>query len=509
MRLQRSQGDPDVCRALEALAAGSGAPLELRDNGRRRILRLEVEGIGPVLVKHFRREAGARGRLKARLGAAPADREWRALRLLHEARVPVPEPLARGEIDNGDRLVAMAFVAGAPLREALQAAPSVRRALLAELGAAVGALHATGLVHRDLHAGNVLVREERIVLLDVQRAAQGGDADRLRDLGWLDYSLWRFTSQSDRLRVRAAALGLQRPWRDGRERLRRVGREASNRAEEHARSRTRRSLRPGRLYARAACDGWRGMRVRDVDADRLAAVLAEHAEALARGDARVLKDDGRSRITALDVGGTVVVKESPPRGAGRALADVLRGSAARRAWLGGHGLAARDVGAARPLAFLERGSWGLPLASLLVMDDLRPAEPADTCTRLPPDIVVGACARIARALHQRGVDHGDLKASHVFVHAAADGTVEARLLDLDGVRFLGRLDDGPRLQALAELNGSLPDRFPAAARREAFARYAAALPFSCGASEARRTIVRLSLARRHRWSGAGCSDAGG
>jgi hypothetical protein len=184
----------------------------------------------------------------------------------------------------------------------------------------------------------------------------------------------------------------------------------------------------------------------------------------------------------------------------------VRGSAGRRAWRGGHGLLVRGVGAARPLAFLERRVLGLPIASLVVLEDLRPAEPADAGTALPPEAVVEALGRLARALHRRGVDHGDLKASHVFVRAAPDGT-EARLIDLEGVRFPRRLADARRRQALAELNASLPDRFPAEARRRAFARYAAALPFAAGRDAALRAIVDASLARRHRWSGAGCERA--
>jgi hypothetical protein len=121
--------------------------------------------------------------------------------------------------------------------------------------------------------------------------------------------------------------------------------------------------------------------------------------------------------------------------------------------------------------------------------------------------VLDALARLASALHRRGVDHGDLKAGHVFVRPTLWG-VEARVLDLDGVRFRGeRLSDARRMQALAELNASLPDRFPASARRSAFLRYVAGLPFAGGRDAALANVVAESLVRRHRWSGAGCARA--
>lgn len=235
--------------------------------------------------------------------------------------------------------------------------------------------------------------------------------------------------------------------------------------------------------------------------------LRGHALALAGGDRRVLKDDRRSRVTALEVDRRrVVVKEAPPRGAGRALADALRGSAGQRAWVGGHGLRARGIGAALPLAFLERRAWGVPVASLVVLEDLHPAEPADDLTGPDPDELLDALAGLACLLHRRRVDHGDLKASHVFVRAGPAG-LEARILDLEGVRFRRRLSDARRIQALAELNASLPDRLPAAARRAAFARYAAALPFAGGARRALEQVVQRSLERRHRWTGKGCALA--
>jgi hypothetical protein len=72
------------------------------------------------------------------------------------------------------------------------------------------------------------------------------------------------------------------------------------------------------------------------------------------------------------------------------------------------------------------------------------------------------------------------------------------------VRFRRRLTDAQRIRALAQLNASLPDAFPARERRDAFARYARALPFATGARGALLAIVSQSLLRRHRWSGAGC-----
>ena len=205
----------------------------------------------------------------------------------------------------------------------------------------------------------------------------------------------------------------------------------------------------------------------------------------------------------------MLVKEFVRGGWARRLADVFRGSPARRAWLGGYGLQAHRIGAATPLAFLERRRFGVPVASTLVLEDLRPALPADAIDAQGAAAVelVDALARLALQLHTRGVEHGDLKASHVWL-ARRDGRLETKLIDLEGVRFPRKLSDASRLRALAELNASLPDSIPDAPRCRAFAIYAALLPFRVPAQQALRDLVARSLAREHRWTGAGCALAG-
>jgi len=203
------------------------------------------------------------------------------------------------------------------------------------------------------------------------------------------------------------------------------------------------------------------------------------------------------------------VKETPFRGIARALADVARGSAGFRAWRAGHGLLARRIGAALPYAFGERRVLGLPIASWVVLEDVRPATPASFALEQAAagaGEVLDALAHFAIVLHRAGVDHGDLKGTHLLLRRAATG-LDVRVIDLEGVRFPRRLREARRLHALVELNASLPDTYPALLRCRAFRRYAAALPFRDGWQPALVRVVRESLAREHRWTGAGCEAA--
>jgi hypothetical protein len=271
-------------------------------------------------------------------------------------------------------------------------------------------------------------------------------------------------------------------------------------------------MRPGRRFARVQIGSLRGLRLREFDQALVAEAVDLHRRALSQRDSRVIRSDGRSRVTAPRPGGrAVVVKEVVHGGFGRHLADLFRGSPARRAWRGGHGLIARGVAAAAPLAFLERRRLGLPVASLVVIEDAR-VQVGSSCA-LPLDqlaadagidaSLVDAMVRLLVRLHGSNADHGDLKASHVFAAREA-GEWQIRLVDLEGVRLCRWLRDSRRILALAQLNASLPDALAAAERRRALADYARRLPFRRGAELALERIVALSLERADCWTGAGC-----
>lgn len=506
-------GDAALQREIERQLATGDAQC-LHDNVRRAVFRVH-SAQGDVVVKQFRVGSGRhalRERAKARLGRAPAEREWSMLARMHDAGIAVPEPLALGTCADGDRLLALRWIDGAPLSAALRDAPTARRGLLGALAALVRRIHEAGYVHGDLHAGNVLVGARGPVLLDWQHARRARARRHTRaDLARLEFSLAPLVSRGRRLRVRRTVLGLPASRDEAvRDAIRKAGDAADARAREHARSRTESICREGRLAVAIGADDARGLRLRELPADALIAIRAAHRSALATRDARVTKHDARSSVTTLEVEGRrVVVKETSFRGVARALADVARGSAGFRAWRAGHGLLARRIGAALPYAFGERRVFGVPIASWVVLEDVRPATPAsfaiEQATAGAAE-ALDALAHFAIALHRAGVDHGDLKGTHLLLRRAPTG-LDVRVIDLEGVRFPRRLREARRLRALAELNASLPDAYPALLRCRAFRRYAAALPFREGWQPALVRVVRESLAREHRWTGAGCDAA--
>ncbi len=469
---------------------------ELREPGSgRRHLQVELGEGRSAFVKCC---AAPRARRPGAEAWRSPRREWRWLRRLRARGLPVPAPLALGRLDSGETVLATEWQDGRSLAELASLPRPERRSTLNAVGEALRQLHAAGVVHGDLHADNVRLTPAGPVLLDLGRARRGRSLRlRLRDLAYLEHSLGGGLSRSERLRLRATVLALRRPFdRGARRRLRAAERALERRATRHARRRTRSWLRPGRAVAALRVESWGGLRLAGVDPALVKGWLRAHRSAPASA---LLKRNARIRVSSVEWSGRrAVVKESRARGL-RPLADALRGSAGRRAWRAGHGLAVRGVGAARPLAYLERRRFGLPWSSLVVLEDLSPDLPADRVTDRP-DVWVAGLVGLLRDLHRAAADHGDLKASHIFLgHARGP-----RLVDLEGVRFRRRLSERRRLRALAQLNASLPDAIPAELRLRGFRRYAAALPFRAPERQVLGRLVRLSLSRRHRWTGSDC-----
>ena len=371
---------------------------------------------------------------------ANAAREARALAQARTRGIAVPEVLESGEGWTATRFLSTGRAA-------------TRADLAAILGAVDGA-HARGLVHGDLHLGNLLVDGGQVVFLDLQRARflpWVPPIARRWELGYLAYSLGE---------PLPAELAHVRFWRD-------------RRAQTHWRSRTRRCVQESGAFTGFRFDGQAGFRRRDADVAAL-----RHALGTIEG-AAVLKDAPNTRL--LRSGAFILKQHASARDA-------------RRAWLGGQGLEAR--GFATGLALAWSGRWlamedrGATLAAWVQRDFAR----ADAAARAELAARLGSL--LAR-LHRRGVYHADLKANNVVWSPGR----EALLLDYGRVKFGARVSRRRRVKNLAQLNAALPDEVPATLRETALARYLAECGYGDDAARLRRDVIAESLRRSHLWHG--------
>ncbi|MFW6146352.1 MAG: lipopolysaccharide kinase InaA family protein [Planctomycetota bacterium] len=361
------------------------------------------------------------------------------------------------------------------------------RRVLGATARLIGAMHAAGVVHHDLHAGNLFLPDTdgaaEPVLADLHRAGRRrwlSRSARARNLAQLAYDRFHATTRTDRLRFLKAYLracgagGTLRGW------ARLVGRLTETHARRLLTSRDRRVNGTNRYFATLRLDGgWRGHVVlaskrRPPFSDAAAMTFTREAwrAALARPDALPAGDDAepvkagragalvRRRLTIGSHRVDVYIKRHHHRGILKRLGDLVRPSRPLRAFRLGHTLLARRIPTALPLAALEqrRGRWLYD--SILITEAVAPAVTlrryAARLERMPHGARwawAGRVARFVRDLHDAGFSHRDLKDTNLLVAGTGD---EARLvlIDLDGLRRHRRVPWDRRLQGLMRLNAA-------------------------------------------------------
>jgi len=275
----------------------------------------------------------------------------------------------------------------------------------------VSRLHDAGVLQRDLHPGNLLVRpapfEMRLVDLHgtTVKASLTPD-ERAENLARLCVSFPLPVEAS--IRARADALR-RRLWQD----------------------RSRRCLRRNRDFAphRAGGLSWW---VRMAALTELVRPILENPNGFLTQRARILKPGRSSTVGAAD---GVVLKRYNLRKAGNLLKDLFRPSKARRAYRKAYHLELAGIPTARIIATADRRWAGWLMQSYVLMEEISGAiELGKHLTQAGPPraTLVRQAAELIGRLHREGLTHRDLKESNLVL----DSHGVLYLLDLDGLDFV-------------------------------------------------------------------------
>jgi tRNA A-37 threonylcarbamoyl transferase component Bud32 len=519
------QGDSQIVHELlaERSAAGEGHDpagramisntMVVKSGPHRSVYRVKLAS-ATVFLKHFK-IADWRALVRNVLLGSPAKRE--AAAAAHIARAGIETTISaavgttrRGLVVRESFLVTREIAVSVPLDEVVRErlsnaeqgtlppdASRFRRNLAGALGRLTGQLHRHGLTHGDLHLANLLIRngadgEICLSLIDLQRVRRrwilpfriarldlfglynafngiAGRAERRRFLK----AYWLEAGASD---SRLVTAGLHR----GRGALGRMARRLETFC---VRALQREQIRNDRKWQRSnrrlivADRGWQLARGLSTLGPTAVAQYREDPDALFEpGTIQFWRNRTRGRREALVnfvVAGKLVVCEvretSRPLG-WRDFVFVSRRTEARRAWEMGHALRRRQIGAARPLLYIqsrlrgrvreflvvEPGDGMVTLDSFLThrLPRLTPAERDDWIDQMPRRLA----AQLAR-LHQFSFVHSTLSAANVLVGAERDDA-RVQIAAVEHIVQKGRIKARDLVIELAPLEASVARVLP-------------------------------------------------
>ncbi|HEU0010077.1 MAG TPA: lipopolysaccharide kinase InaA family protein [Verrucomicrobiae bacterium] len=415
---------PECGPLLASLLAQAGRVI--KESPAKRVSAHDVAG-RTYYVKRYRHDAVALRSLKYLFKTPPARREWRLARRLEALGVPVVRHVAHGErwswLGLRESILITEGFDGRPLDEM----PDIPAAAVMEF---VVFLHERGVLHEDLHPGNILARAEPLEfrLLDL-------DKTKLR-------SVVSPAEREDNLAFLGISLSLPLS-----------GRAAERRVELRRRllfERSRRCLRHNREFAPRHFGGLR-WRVRlpllTPGAER---VMADPEEFL-RSRSIPLK---RGNTATIGVADGLVLKRFNLRKALNLAKDLFRPSRPARAFRKSYHLELVGVPTARVVGVAERRVLGLLVRSYQLMEEIPNAVTLRKLMRnggAPTREQTHAAARLVARLHEEGFVHGDLNERNLML----DGDGRLYLIDLDALEFLGIVPAARAAEDLSRLSQDL------------------------------------------------------
>jgi tRNA A-37 threonylcarbamoyl transferase component Bud32 len=452
----------DALRLEEHICIGTATVV--KHGPHRTVYRVSLSGLN--LYWKRCRITGLRGWLRQCMRPPKARMEFDRALALAARGIHTVEPLAwgarAGEFAGESFLITREIVGAVTLYEYLlgrfgsPAAGSAeqRRALAAALGEFVARIHEAGVIHPDLHPGNILVvptadglpNFHLIDLHDIRLGSALGWRTSRANLQIFNRWFALRAGRSDRRRFWATYAEVRRisePEMRKRAREIEAGTALSNRA--FWSSRATRCLGTNRYFRRVHSAAATGHAVRDFDEAELRRFLDDPDFPFRRPGARLLKDSRTSRVVEMTIATAhgpraMIYKRFNLKKRLGSLLNHLRSSPALRSWKAANALLDRQLPTPRPWLVLQRRGLSGPREGYLLCEKVDDAH--DLVETFSEPIAPGAkwesiaeLARLMRRFHELRLTHHDLKAANILL--THDGAFH--FIDLVGVAVSRRL----------------------------------------------------------------------
>lgn len=319
-----------------------------------------------------------------------------------------------------------------------------RRRLFLQLGKTIGRMHATGICHGDLRAGNVLVRAEAggftFTLIDNERTRKYRSLlPHLRRKNLVQLNMLREgVSVTDRMRFwkhycQAAGIDRLRAQSLLRAVLRRTGVRLKKRAKTHL-GFSDVTLPAQRMALKTKTAVYKGFYLKAFCSKEDAASLLGQIEGLMETGV-VLKDDTATRVVRCTYNGwDIVVKRYNHQGLWHSLRHTIKGSRAQKNWTLGHLLTKANIASPDPLAMIEERKFGLIQQSYIITSYVEGPLLHDVMngggySPQEQQTIMEKAEKLIEKLRHHQMTHSDMKPANMIICQG-----EPVLIDLDSMQ---------------------------------------------------------------------------
>ena len=441
----------------------------------RTVYRIGLEN-KPVYIKHYPVN-DFRSRIRQWVRHAKAWIEWQRTVMLQERAVPTITPVAVGQHPElGSYLITEEIPDAQPLHAYLDEHWNRWResndfvtcnTLIRELAAFLAQMLQAGIVHDDLHAGNVLVHTDSrgqrhwylIDLYNVQTEPRYDRAALFHMLSLMSQNDWHRLTDNERLRGwlsfrKASGLSFSRV--EERLFLVELSRIVHQRIYAVWNQRVRRNTKANRDFYELRVRRCRAWASREIPADWLSAFLFDPDRTLNQSTTRIIKQS-RHGIVAVIPGPrrALMIKKFSPRHLADRWLGRWRRSPALHCYRMAYRMQTASLPTANPLAVVERHRHGQLLSSYVLTEYLHNTLPL--CEYWPlaslpqRQQALLSLADIIARLHTFRLSHRDLKVMNILARPRQGQSPELYLIDLRGVSHSHWLTRGRKIKDLARL----------------------------------------------------------
>ncbi|WP_263769866.1 lipopolysaccharide kinase InaA family protein [Propionivibrio soli] len=369
----------------------------------------------PVLAKLFIGPSGERRGAKEASG----------VKALVTAGIPTPHPVAAERLCAGGYVALTEFLDGSvgldqvfdPVAETEDVSAAFM--CLRPAFSLLGRLHSAGLMQADLHLGNFLVHDEKMLIIDGDAVASfaGGSSGSSRlmlsNLALLIAQLPLFVEDALGDLVKSYA-EVQRAFPTDMAALKNEVERARHRRLDHFLAKVGRECTQFSVVHSATRFVVSDRKMKEELGPGFAQLLSDPDEAVRLG--RLLKDGGTCTVARAEIGQrALVLKRYNLKNLRHAMSRLWRPSRAWRSWREAHRLLFYGVATPRPIAVIEERLGPLRRRAFLItdycpgrnlLDCLDPGVP-------PPSDMAAAISCLFMTLHHLRISHGDLKATNL------------------------------------------------------------------------------------------------